>query len=112
MIITSFTIGILIVIIKGQHIVGMNPSYIDRTEEGDSDTPVTQSEGDNSTDASSNKEEKVDKEEKRLLHQEFLLDPDVKVKEWLNDRFVIAVVSCLLYRYLWLPITSKSPSRN
>ena len=78
----------------------MNPSCIDRTEEADSDTPVTQSEGDNSTDDSSSKEEKVDKDEKRLLHQEFLLDPDVKVREWLNDRFVIAVVSCLLYRYL------------
>ena len=79
----------------------MNPSCIDhQTEEGDGDTPVTQSGGDNSTDASSNKEEKVDKEEKRLLHQEFLLDPDVKVKEWLKDGLVIAVVSCLLYCYL------------
>lgn len=62
----------------------MNPKSIDAPAEVEEsvDQPTT-SEESTETPEKSKETEKV---ESRLLHQEFLLDPDYKVKQWLTQR--------------------------
>lgn len=80
--------------ISGQHIVGMNPKSIDTMEtpdelEDDSQAASDHTQSDTSDHTQSKPSaEKKEREESRLLYQEFLLDPDLTVKKWLEQRFV------------------------
>lgn len=66
----------------GQHIVGMNPKSLGTMEESDSssDDETTSSDSEDSGDDESSKK---DVEETRLLQQEFLLEPNIKVHDFL-----------------------------
>ena len=72
----------------GQHIVGMNPKSLGTMEESDSSSDeeeTSSSDSDQSSDDSSSDESsKEDEEETRLLQQEFLLEPNIKVRDFLN----------------------------
>ena len=67
----------------GQHIVGMNPKSLGTMEETDSSSEDETSSSSESEESSDDESSKKDVEETRLLQQEFLLEPNIKVRDFL-----------------------------
>lgn len=68
-----------------QHVVGMNPKTIGAVEEETSETLESSSLPPEDTDTHSADMKQSDGES-RLLFQEFLIDPDLTTKQWLEER--------------------------